>query len=119
MYRIALIDDKTYAIAQLFDALAPWTGLYSFHYFPSYRPAVGIHFDCVLLDYYLDIDGIVGRDVVRLLDAETIVGFSSDIRCGEEIVAAGGLVAIEKLEKGTLRNEPLREFFGRFFREGK
>ena len=113
--RIALIDDKAYAIPQIIDALHPWLGQYSFHYFPSYRLAVGEHFDVILLDYYLDIDRVVGRDIIGELDAKTIVGFSSDMHCSEEILRAGGHYAVEKIGNGTTRNDMLQRTFAEIF----
>ncbi len=113
--RIALIDDKTYAIPQVIDALYPWLEQYSFHYFPSYRLAVGGYFDVILLDYYLDIDGVVGRDIVGELDAETIIGFSSDMHRSEEIMRAGGHYAVEKIGNGATRNDALQRILAEIF----
>ena len=112
MYTIALIDDKDYGIAQVRSAI-PAGVAHEFYYFPSYREAVGRHFSVILLDYFLDLDRARAPDIIGMLSADLIIGFSSVESRSDEICRHGGHYSVRKLSS-TDANPELARIFALF-----
>lgn len=105
-YKIALIDDKSYWLAQIRNAIPKWVE-YNLEYFDKYVDAVWKHFDIIFLDYYLDNDWVVWSDIIGELSADIIIGFSSVFSCSESIVNAWGDFPVQKIlsENNVLLNK--------------
>lgn len=108
MFKIALIDDKDFAISQVRKAI-PKGVEYEFFYFSSYKEAIWKSFDVALIDYYLDLDGVVGEDIVHLIDAKIKIWFSTVKRCSDRIMQVGANYSILKIH--DIRNNELEEVF--------
>lgn len=111
---IVLIDDKSYGIQQVRDAIPParraaYQVIY-FSTFEAYEAAIDGRPHVVLIDYFLDLDQLYGSEIVHRIDAEFIVGFSSSLAGSKAIVEAARqhgtwasppqLFAIRKLKDG-------------------
>lgn len=113
MYKIAYIDDESYAIDQVKQALGNITW-YEFFYFESYQDALGKNFDVIILDYYLDKDQITGDAIVDLLSFRVLVWFSSILKKSQKIVENRPFsYACEKIAFG--KNAQLEDIFQLIF----
>ena len=62
-YTICLIDDKSYGIPQLINAI-PQDIEYVFYYYNRITDIEDIDFDIVILDYYLDKDNKTALEII-------------------------------------------------------
>ena len=125
-FTLLLIDDRDYALPQVEAAIPPHLRalcrLRHLSSFAAYRAEGRPRAKVVLLDYFLDIDGIVGESVAHEVDAEHLVGFSSEESCSRAIAEAAArahgeqararLHAVRKLP-GVDRNRALETLFAR------
>ncbi|UFX82911.1 hypothetical protein [Candidatus Absconditicoccus praedator] len=100
MKKIALVDDKDYGILQIKNSMPDYFQ-YNFEYFDTYKKAVNKKFDILFLDYYLDKDGLTGKDVIHELKADIIIGFSSVPDCNQELLKKGADFAVTKIKQDT------------------
>lgn len=108
MLKIALIDDKDFAITQVKNSIPEWIE-YKLLYYPKYKMAVWESFDIALIDYYLDLDWVRGEDILDFIDAKIKVGFSTVRRCSDRIKNAGADYSVLKINAD--HNEELEEVF--------
>ena len=92
---IVLIDDKSYGIQQVRDAIPPArraayqvVHFSTFEAYEAYEAAIDGRAHVVLIDYFLDLDLCYGSEIVHRIDAEIIVGFSSSLAGSQAIVEA-------------------------------
>ncbi len=90
--KIALLDDKNYWLIAIQNAVPE----IDIEYFFSYKDILWKHFDILFLDYYLDIDTVVSKDIIELLDADIIISYSSVPACNELMLAKWAHFAIHK-----------------------
>jgi hypothetical protein len=123
---IILIDDKPYGLQQIENAIPDSKKesyrLLHFSSFAAYQSQIKHKVWLVLLDFFLDLDQRYGSQVASEIEAEIIIGFSSNGWASEAIIEAieqqqqegerPQLFAIEKL-KEIDHNEALTELFGR------
>jgi hypothetical protein len=123
---IVLIDDRPYGLQQIIEAIPLGRRhLYRvLHYstFADYRAVHDRRPHVVLLDYFLDLDGVYGAEIVHEIEADVIVAFSSAASGCEAIVAAARerapqarmpqLYAVRKCKAGQ-RNDALVELFAK------
>lgn len=76
MYKICLIDDKTYWIPQLINSI-PKDIDYKFYYYDKIPYIENIDFDIVVLDFYLDKDNKTALDIIERFLWKIIIWFSS------------------------------------------
>ena len=116
---VVLLDDKSYGLQQVLRALprdATANGDVEVRHIDRWStwladpPSPFI----LLLDYFLDKDGLVGADIVHQIETAThLVGFSSVLRCSHEIAnratACGRFQSVHAvLKRGDdARNQPL------------
>lgn len=86
---IVLIDDREYGLRQIRNAI-PETKkvLYKVTYYQSFKDYQSRHLTkpyIVLLDFFLNNDGVYGHKIVNDIDAEIIIGFSSNIKSSKVI----------------------------------
>lgn len=93
--KIALLDDKIYGLKAIKNSL--WEGI-EVEYFSSYKDILWLHFNILFLDYYLDIDKVVSKDIIHLLDADIIISYSSVSACNELMLTKWAHFAIQKRE---------------------
>ncbi len=110
--RIALLDDKQFGIHQIKAALPPTIAaeVIWFADLPTFHRSAEV-FDILLLDFYLDNDGISSDaifDDVRP-KAKTIIAFSSSASGNEKLLACGAEFAITKTWDD--KNEKLENLF--------
>ncbi len=86
-----LVDDRSEGLDEIRSVIQS-TNLknkeFTLHYFDSfkaYKKAGSPIADVVFLDYYLEIDDIIGSTIVDQVHSEYIVGFSSMLRGSTEI----------------------------------
>jgi hypothetical protein len=105
--KIALLDDKIYWLKAIVNALWMKNDV---EYFSSYKDILWLHFDILFLDYYLDIDGVVSKDIIELLNADIIISYSSVEACNELMLTKWAQFAIQKLdvEKNNEINDLLK-----------
>ncbi|MBS8121954.1 hypothetical protein [Candidatus Vampirococcus lugosii] len=103
---IGLIDDKDYGIEQIKKSV-PNNIKYKFKHFFSYKDAIKETFDILFLDYYLDKDGVKGKEVIQLMEANIIIGFSSVPECNNILLIKGADYGITKLKSDD--NEDLNK----------
>ncbi|USN57755.1 MAG: hypothetical protein H6767_05195 [Candidatus Peribacteria bacterium] len=115
MKTICLIDDLTYGIPQLINAI-PKDFKYEFFYFSSVKDINRWDFDIVLLDYYLDKDGITGKEVISKINSSCIIAFSSEGSCNQELRSLGANFSIKKLQK-THQNILLQQFLQEYLKK--
>lgn len=75
-YKIAYIDDQSFAIPQVIGAIPEGTN-YDFVYYNRVSDIREYDFDLVILDYYLDLDGLKGSDILSRLDGSIVISFST------------------------------------------
>jgi hypothetical protein len=123
---IVLIDDKPYGLQQIKNAIPDSKKgdyrLLHFSSFADYQSQIKHRAWLVLLDFFLDLDQRYGSQVASQIEADIIIGFSSNSWGSEAIIEAveqqqqegtrPQLFAIEKL-KGVDHNEALAELFSR------
>jgi hypothetical protein len=125
-FTVLLIDDRDYALPQI-EAAIPAHLRERCHVrhlssFAQYRAEGLPRAKIVLLDYFLDLDRTVGELVAHEVQAEHLVGFSSEASCSAAIVEAAlrahgegartRVHAVRKLQ-GVDRNRELEELFTR------
>jgi hypothetical protein len=93
--KIALLDDKIYGLKAIQNAL--WKGR-EIEYFSSYKDILWLHYDILFLDYYLDIDRVVSKDIIDLLDADIIISYSSVQACNELMLTKWAHFSIQKID---------------------
>lgn len=81
--KIAYIDDKDFSL-QIKKSM-PSSLKYEFHYFSSYKEALGESFDIIFLDYYLDLDWVKSVEIVHNLCYKICIWFSSSIEKSAQI----------------------------------
>lgn len=106
--RIALIDDKEYGIEQIKNSI-PDSINYEFFYFSDYKNFDNNVYDIIFLDYYLDNDWILWKDILKKLKWHIIIWFSSLEYCNEILLKEWADFAVEKLNSNI--NIPLRDIF--------
>lgn len=85
MYSICLIDDRCYGIPQVINALTNNLE-YEFFYYDRVASIEPRKYDIVLLDYYLDKDGLTGEDIYDTIDADCIIAFSSEDEMNDKLI---------------------------------
>lgn len=108
MKTIALVDDKDYGLTQVKNAI-PDDVEVDLQYFDSYEKALNQHFDIIVLDYYLDKDGVRSQDIINELDADIIISFSSVDSANQTMLNHGADFAAVKVRSST--NKELTEIF--------
>ncbi len=103
MLSICLLDDKSYGISQIRNALDGVVSAYEFRHADRVQRAVSRHWDLLFLDYWLDLDGLTGADVIGDIDADIIIAFSSVPERNDELLQLGAHFAATKRSK-TERN---------------
>ncbi len=125
-FTVLLIDDRDYALPQIAAAIPVYrrTSCVVRHLasFAEYRAEGRPRAKIVLLDYFLDLDRTVGELVAHEVQAEHLVGFSSEASCSQAIVEAAvraqgdaaraRIHAVRKLH-GVDRNRELEALFAR------
>lgn len=122
---VLLIDDRDYGLSQVENAvpaeLRDQVQVAHLRTFAAYRAAGRPQAEIVLLDYYLDLDGLVGAEVAGEVRTTHLVGFSSEPHCSQLIIdaarasfgaAAPRLHAVRKLPDRD-RNPALAALFAR------
>ena len=109
MYKIALIDDKSYWLTQVKNAI-PEDIEADLEYFDSYQKALWKKFDIIVLDYYLDIDWVTWEDIISKLDTKVVIWFSSVDSCNKRLKNVWAKYIATKLA-GEFRNPELEESF--------
>lgn len=112
MYKIALIDDKSYWIDQIKWSI-PENINYEFIYFDSYKKALNTEFDIILLDYFLDLDHITWDKIISKLKYKKLIGFSSSLNWSKKIFDAGWDYFCQKTR--YWRNHDLENIFWMIF----
>lgn len=115
-YIIALVDDKDYWITQVKASIPSFVN-YDFFYFESYQVAIWTHFNIVLLDYYLDKDGVRWTDIFSKLSYDILIWFSSVRIRSEEIKNNWWDYSVVKLKSN--KNNELEKVFEEIFIEKK
>ena len=99
MLNIALIDDRSYWIAQVESIHC--TEEFELDYFDTYAEfSKGLKcYDIIYLDYYLDKDWIRWVDVFNEVKkrSESVIWFSSVSRCNQEMLDMGAAWAVLKV----------------------
>ncbi|QQS58924.1 hypothetical protein IPN35_05025 [Candidatus Peregrinibacteria bacterium] len=113
---IALVDDKSYGLQQIQNAIPASAELEWFSSANDFL-ASGKTFDFVFLDYYLDEDGITGDTIVSAVQqyAKEIIAFSSVPSGNKKILLAGAQRSFLKLLGDN--NDALHTFFLTFLVE--
>lgn len=75
-YKICYIDDMSYGIPQVINAI-PKSIEYDFYYYDRISEIQDIKFDIVLLDFYLDKDEKTALDIVDKFLEPVVISFSS------------------------------------------
>ena len=75
-YTIAYIDDQSFAIPQVINSI-PQNVDYDFKYFNRVSDITEYDFDLVILDYYLDLDGLKSSDILSRFDGSIVISFST------------------------------------------
>ncbi len=116
MYKICLIDDEYYWIAQVIYSI-PKNTFYKFYYYNRITDIEDINFDIVLLDFYLDKDNKIALDIIKRFLWAIIIWFSSLDEKNNLIIEKWWLYKAEKL-KDTNENKGLeillKSIFNRF-----
>lgn len=97
--RIALLDDKSFGLIQIKNALPGKTlEVVYFSTFVAFQQSTE-HFDILLLDYYLDKDDLSSDMVFDQIcpRAKTIIAFSSSVSANERLLRLGADFAVQKL----------------------
>ena len=97
MLKICLIDDKTYWIPQLINAI-PKNIEYDFYYYNKISEIENIEFDYVFLDFYLDKDNKTALNIIDRFQGSIIIGFSSVQSKNDLIIQNWWMYWVEKLE---------------------
>ncbi len=105
MYSVCLIDDLCYGIPQLINSI-PDDIEYEFFYCDRVAAIEPRNYDIVLLDYYLDKDGLTGEDIFDTIHADIIIGFSSEDDKNEILMKKWAHYKTKKL-KDTVKNPDL------------
>lgn len=113
MYSICLIDDRYYGIPQVINAL-PKNLEYEFFYYDRVSFIEPRKYDIVLLDYYLDKDGITGEDIISKIQADLIIAFSSEDEMNDKLIQKWAKYKATKLQN-TTRNPLLTSIFQSIF----
>lgn len=97
MRLVLLIDDRTCGLAQVRAAvpaaLRDEVRVEHLDTFAAYRARGRPRAEVVLLDYYLDLEGLRGDEVAAEVRAAHLVGFSSEPHCSRLIIAAARAAA--------------------------
>jgi len=75
-YKICYIDDLTYGIPQVINAI-PKEVNYEFYYYDRISEIEDIKFDIVILDFYLDKDRKTALDIIDNFLESICISFSS------------------------------------------
>ena len=121
---IVLIDDEDYGLQQISNAISELKkSLYKVTYYSSFKkyhrrqktkPYIA------LLDFFLSKDGTYGHKIVNDVNADIIIGFSSNKKASLSIVESllhkreypQNVYAVQKL-KGSDHNHELTELFSK------
>jgi hypothetical protein len=76
-YKICYIDDLYYWIAQVINSI-PKNIDYEFYYFNRIKDIEFQKYDIVILDYYLDKDGVTSEVLINKFEWSNIISFSSE-----------------------------------------
>lgn len=112
MYKIALIDDKSYGIEQIKNSIPPNIN-YDFYYFESYALALNQEFDIILLDFFLDKDNITWDKIISKLKFKKLIWFSSSLNWSKRIFENWWNYFTKKLRNN--KNDDLENIFGLIF----
>lgn len=112
MYSICLIDDRCYGIPQIIHAI-PSGIMYEFFYFDRVGSIEPRRYDIILLDYFLDKDGVTGADIYDTLDAGSIIAFSSDDTKNKILIEKWAQYKAKKL-KNKVKNPVLTKVIKSF-----
>lgn len=109
MYKICLIDDKFYWIAQVINAISKNID-YKFYFYNYIKDIEILDFDIVLLDFYLDKDNKTALDIIDKFIWSKIIWFSSRKEKNDLILKNWWSYGIQKL-RNTNINQELKKLF--------
>ncbi len=112
-YKICYIDDLSYGIPQVINAI-PNHIEYEFYYYDRISEIEDKKFDVVILDFYLDKDKKTALDVVDRFLWTMIISFSSSDSKNELMLKSGAIYGIKKLGKIN-QNKKLTEVLHKIF----
>lgn len=95
-YKICYIDDLYYWIVQVINAI-PKNIDYDFYYFNRIQDIEFQKYDIVILDYYLDKDGVTSESIIDKFIWTDIVSFSSEQLKNKYMLSKWAKYEVEKL----------------------
>lgn len=125
---ILVVDDKEHAKLQVERALknlgAPPAGITWVETIEDLEKLKGSRFDLAFVDFFLSKDRTYGVDAVPLIEAGTVVGYSSNASASELIAEAArklgctNAAALQK-DKRKVESPALEDFLGAYLRSGE
>ena len=112
-YKIFYIDDQSFALAQLINAIPQKTD-YELTYVQRINDIVMDDFDLVILDFYLDKDGKTALDIVNFFLWMQIISFSTSQSKNMLMLKKWAMYGVQKL-KHTNENIELTKVMGKVF----
>ena len=112
-YKICYIDDLSYGIPQVINAI-PKNIEYEFFYYDRISEIPDTVFDIVLLDFYLDKDKKIALDIVDRFLESIVISFSSAESKNELMLENWADYRAQKLSK-TNQNSELEKVFKKIF----
>lgn len=112
-YKIFYIDDQSFALPQLIHAI-PIHIEYELIYIQRVQDIVMDFYDIVLLDFYLDKNGLTAQDIISKFLWMTIISFSTSQQKNNMMLKNGAIYGIQKL-KNTHTNYELTQTLKNIF----
>ena len=103
-YKICYIDDLSYGIPQVINAI-PKEIEYHFFYYDSIDKIEDINFDIVILDFYLDKDKSTALDIIDNFLENITISFSSAESKNQLMLRSGADYSCLKIWKSHINSD--------------